>query len=655
MRCFGRRLHSRSCLNLSQMAHDGSKKTGLTTESDTVSPPDSPADITYENISSFDFPILNDDGSLPDLIVTHPRRGERTPPAALSSLAFKMADGTANNAVDDLNDGQYDMVDDVSVVSDSNDTVSIASTDILTSDEDRAFTPDPSESVIEPHEATEKAERYDHRLDDELSRLKQDYHQNLRQVRETEVALQKQYEAVKETALDSFLSEDLETPRQSTIRSFSKPATATAVGEDGAQGEASSKLSGKDGDAPDVQPQKPVKLFGTSLFSAFKQVYIRLCLFILLSVIVRHLCGPSLQLAYPVAGELLFRRVKLGNALVEFTNSSSVNATKMFNLEHLLPVPTLLPTKTMFGKQEVGTLDVHFQGTHPNHIIISLPRKALDDAPQLISTYVHKDTQAVNFNQTELIHGVYAITVDPRHAHGLVTVSMPCTKPAMNVIVTHDFGHRYFQRQTYGNARTDISETVNKDLAIARHRVRNLTDRLQSEINATLAATHSIASQISQQASQEAQTLADNAVSVFNGWYATSEATAKAIRKDYTAVQERLKQAETQVDEYVAEVAKRAKRSVMEPIAVAQLRAAKIRAKYFGGDDAMREKVCKPDALHANAPSATRKKRDTKKPHNKRFGKSGELVEKTTCGTCDHSKKFLGPRSKKTLGKNKAG
>jgi hypothetical protein len=97
-------------------------------------------------------------------------------------------------------------------------------------------------------------------------------------------------------------------------------------------------------------------------------------------------------------------------------------------------------------------------------------------------------------------------------------------------------------------------------------------------------------------------------------------------------------------------MAGRVKRSVMEPLAVAQDRAGRIRAKYFGGE-AAREKVCTRDrpVKDFTAPffSPPPKVPITK---SKRFGKSGELVEKKTCGSCNANKISL-PRQPCKQGK----
>ena len=117
------------------MARGTTQTPALTKGGKTANPP-SPTDSTHSS-ANFDFPILNNDGSVSDLIETHPPPGQRTPPAALSSLGLKMAADSNPDGVTDLNDGEYDMMSDAS---DTNETVSIAS-DNLTSD-DELMTPE---------------------------------------------------------------------------------------------------------------------------------------------------------------------------------------------------------------------------------------------------------------------------------------------------------------------------------------------------------------------------------------------------------------------------------------------------------------------------------------------------------------------------------
>jgi hypothetical protein len=555
----------------------------------------SPTDSTCHS-GTFDFPTLNNDGSVSDLIETHPPPGQRTPPAALSSLGLKMAADNNSDNLTELNDGEYDMMSDVS---DTNETVSIAS-DNLTSD-DEMMTPEYDEDDEDvdqglyasnhPSAAGPSAGP----LAEELAML--DLHQRQQkrhQARERILALQKEYESEKEREMNSFLSEDLETPRQSTMNAFN-PLSSTKTPENQSPKNKSSSLTAAEKlclSSPQTAPVGSIwdmtARFATYVDQKVGTVKVALLglLMILLSVGMSHF-GALYHNPPDGPINLQMRREDLSGALGQLTNST--NSTKSFNIEHLLPVPTALPSLDIFGQPKLGTLEVHFQGVQPNYIIVSLPRN-YGRSPQVASTAVYKGDKSIAFNQTRLIDGVYAITLDPQEAYGIVTVAMPCKKPELNITVSHNFGRRYLQLPTFEKARTDISNTVTKDIAVARAGARGITDCF----TAIWGATHNVSTQLAQQVGHEAQVLANNTASLAGKLYSAGDATAAAVRKDIMAVQESFARAETQIDDYVADVAGRVKRSVMEPLAVAHDRAGRIRTKYFGSE-AAREKVCKRD------------------------------------------------------------
>lgn len=629
------------------MAHGNPQKPTLTQEAKTARQPSLPVDSS----DNFDFPTLNTDGSVSDLIETHPPPGQRTPPAALSSLGLKMAADGNTDAVTDLNDGQYDMVDDASEISnDSNETVSIAS-DNLNSDEDALLTPEDDEDA-DNHDADHEIFTSNHPsasgpsagpLHHQLLMLENQHKQKLRQAREEKLALQKEYESEKEKTLDSFLSEDLETPRQSTINAFnlSMSTKAPADRDSGSKASSANVVHERGSSSAATPPVKTkMAIAGDFIMHAIHVVqqfpgykFLPLLIMTLVAVLLPDIMGlrPTGSL------DLDARRDALSGSLVKLTNST--NATKSFNIEHLLPVPTTLPSTDILGRPELGNAEVHFQGVPPNYIIVSLPNKA-GRTPSVTSTTVQKGDKPISFNQTKLIDGVYAISLDPQDAHGIVTVDMPCKKPNTTVHLSYNFGRRYLQLPTFEKTRTDLSNTVTKDAAVARDRARGF----YAKIGACFVATHNVSTQVAQQVvqqvSHEAQVLADTATSVAGKWYSACDATVASMRKDIMAVQDRLERAETEIDDYIADVAGRVKRSITEPLAVAQERAGKIRAKYFGSD-ATREKVCKraekdnTAALFAAA---------APKCGGMKTTKNGQLVEKKSCGACSGFKKSLADR-----------
>jgi hypothetical protein len=609
------------------MAGSHVHETKLTNEDTLTSQNTPPPHATSDN---FEFPTLNIDGSTPDLIETHPPQGQRTPPAALSTLGLKMAHDTATDNLTDLNDGQYDMVDDASDVSnDTNETVSIAS-DNLTSDDEDILTPEESDGVRDLDDLLEMPEHLSapgYSADpahQQSFRRTRGLKRELRKAHEEQVALQKEHESnEREKTLDSFLSEDLETPRQSTMNAF-MTSSAMPINEKNDSLHSSHSEPNKTCDKRFFKTGSWGKIQTQSANLLKKSMPVAILGLIISFTLYLHSTCSFLQVDT--------RREALSSALFKLSNSS--DTTKTFDIEHLLPVPVPLNSTTnILGLSEKGTPDVHFQGVNPNYIFISLPRRTYNPSPQITSTHVHKGDKSIAFNQTKLIDSVYAIIIDPQEANGIVTISMLCSKPAWNITVSHNFGHRYFQLPNFEKARTDISNTVTKDVAVARAGVRGFTDR----VTAGIAATHNVSSHLAHQMSHEAQILANTATSMVGKLYSTCP-TAAEMRKDLIAIQDGFARAETQVDDFVADVAGRVKRSVMEPLAVAQDRAGRIRAKYFGGE-AAREKVCTRDSpvKDFTAPffSPPPKVPDTK---SKRFGKSGELVEKKTCGACNANK-----------------
>lgn len=175
------------------------------------SPPLSPAHDPYQDqdylhqSDTLTFPTLESDGSLPDLLEApaSPRR-YHTPPAALSSLGarLRMAEkADMSGSIDSLEDSQYDMVEDASEIStnDGHETASLTSTDHAISDDEGQMTPDEDDTV----------EREEGPVDLDFGSVG-DLAGTLHVRKE-----QSTIEANK--TLDSIMSEDLETPRQSLI------------------------------------------------------------------------------------------------------------------------------------------------------------------------------------------------------------------------------------------------------------------------------------------------------------------------------------------------------------------------------------------------------------------------------------------------------
>ena len=207
----------------------------------------------------------------------------------------------------------------------------------------------------------------------------------------------------------------------------------------------------------------------------------------------------------PVA-ELAIRRDALSTALVEVTNSTE--ATKLFDLEHLLPQPTHLPNGL--------SSTVRFQGARSNVMVISIPKKIGSRYfPQIACTKVYRTPGTdLAFNLTTLIEGVHHVALAPEEAYGYVTVNITTKNPPLNFPATHNFGSRMLQRKTYEKASTDLSKTFNKDVAVASQRMKSLKERLGLEITAGAVATKNVTTQLVVYAVRDLQLYAHTAVSV---------------------------------------------------------------------------------------------------------------------------------------------
>ncbi|KAH9829776.1 hypothetical protein Tdes44962_MAKER02254 [Teratosphaeria destructans] len=390
----------------------------------------------------YSFPTLSPDGSVEEL----PRCYD-TPPAALSSLGARltMAD-PLSASTSSLADSQYDMIDDLSEISNEDqETASLASTEGHESD-DEEFVVQPA--VFAREEVGEEPLR---RLEPNDSHESSDDEQT--------------------TALDSFLSDDLETPRQSTMPNFNRP----------------SKSSSLPASIPDLKswPQAPRKQAKTVLHTVF-------CLLTMTAVfplIWTVLSGLDFFQMNPVAQAAL-RREALLCALEHATMSNSSNIAHTVNIEHLLPMPTATSVDFL-GQKTYATQDrARYQTVLPNRVIVSLPRHSgysRYPSPKTVEVVRGSRGDSLASNTTKLIDGVYDISIDPIEAYGLIDIDLATKNPSTNHALPANFGTRMLQR-------TDISKAVNKDLKVAR---KAATD---------LAVTWS----------RDLQVMAESAVSVYN-------------------------------------------------------------------------------------------------------------------------------------------
>ncbi|KAK5122075.1 hypothetical protein LTR85_004321 [Meristemomyces frigidus] len=297
--------------------------------------------------------------------------------------------------------------------------------------------------------------------------------------------------------------------------------------------------------------------------------------------------------------ETAIRREALATALQKMGNATDVSKT--YNLDHLVPQPT--PTSINFFGQTLYDMPYasYYQGGSPNHIVVSLtkkPSKIFWPVPK--SVRVSKGGREIAFNQTKLIEGIHDVSINAAEAYGLVDVNMLTKSPNMNFTMQYNFGSRILQRQTYENAGTDVTKSINKDLIVARKAAKSLSEMVRLEIAAGAAATKNVTSQLAVQMTRDLQVFTNTAASVFGKIGQAGNKTASAIRKDVMLMQEDLAALSKSIRNSISSTRQAAKdrvptkKTVISPLKRASDRAAGFRQKLFG-----REK-------DANSTSATK-------------------------------------------------
>ncbi|KAK3721528.1 hypothetical protein LTR37_003084 [Vermiconidia calcicola] len=229
---------------------------------------------------------------------------------------------------------------------------------------------------------------------------------------------------------------------------------------------------------------------------------------IFLMAMIVHLCFYAITLPTvdPVA-ELAIRRDALSTAL---SARYDPDPSKIVNVEYLLPTPTdqLSTEQSSYAR---------FQAFAPNYFLVSLPKQPKSRAfPYKDSTMVYKNNGfQLDHVSTKLIEGVYEISFPSQDAHGLVMASMLTQNPAMNVTMSHNFGSKMLQRQTYQKASTGLSKTLSKDVTVAKQSVKSLKEMVGLELNAGAVATKNVTSELAIYVVHDLQVFTNTAISVF--------------------------------------------------------------------------------------------------------------------------------------------
>jgi hypothetical protein len=235
------------------------------------------------------------------------------------------------------------------------------------------------------------------------------------------------------------------------------------------------------------------------------------------------------------------RRAALESVFAQ--ESSAANFGNSYNLEHLLPQPPQGCTSVVvFGHeltQPACATDVRYQGLSPNHILISLPGQTR--FPQIQMVHVDRNGgQHLKYNMTQLVDGVYCVSIEPKEAHGAVNLKMTTSRPHLLIELSHNFGSRILQLHAYQEVGTDVSKVVGKDLAVIRHAAQGITEWVTYEIGSGIATTYNITTEVARYATRDLQIVADNAVAVYDKAVATGNWTMAIITKDFVLVQQGL-------------------------------------------------------------------------------------------------------------------
>ncbi|KAK0908283.1 hypothetical protein LTR02_005055 [Friedmanniomyces endolithicus] len=467
------------------------------------------ADLTeapHHHPSTFAFPTLSPDGSVEDLSKP-PSRPHPTPPAALSSLGSRsivaMAERNHTISPAPFSDSQYDMIDDLSEISsDDHETASLASDDGIVTPEE-GF----DEADAQPEEDGELVESMKETGVESEIKSGEELHQSSRS----------EAVEVENDTLDSYLQDDLETPTQSTMRSPAQLHRHPAETED-KTGQVS-----VDHEAPKMSTTLKARKWVTS--TSIPRW--RLPFLILKSIIAVALVSQLPIFTHNPIAEHAFRKHALCSAIQQLTNSTE--ATRSFSIDHLLPLPTATSTD-VFGHQ------VHYAPLQPNHFIVSIPRSGTIMSRKIQSVRVHKATRDIAYNRTSIIDGVYDIAFDPTEAHGTVEMEGVMVHPKSAFTIQHNFGNRLLQRQTYEKARTDISKSVTKDIALASDTARTFGEKLQMELLAGAAATKNVTTQLAVQMTRDLQIFVNAAASMVGKADQALHKTAYAMSKDLAVV-----------------------------------------------------------------------------------------------------------------------
>ncbi|KAK6436646.1 hypothetical protein LTR95_007164 [Oleoguttula sp. CCFEE 5521] len=417
----------------------------------------------------------------------------------------------------------YDMVDDASAC----ETVSIADE---SSDEEENMTPDGS-SEVDVEESKPEA----HRMAD--SAMITDH--------------APQGQARRETLGQSYLSEDLETPRQSTMHQFPRVET----------------------EKPNVELSKPISNYsprrGSSPFAKVLRATTMLAPLLLLL---------SIYSLFPISwvhppSDLALRRTQL--AEISVTNGYP-ESCKYINATALLPEPTLVG-RGVFGRSIYGVPGLTTQRIN-NTLFVSLPKNVSQPSPQTTLWRVARagtNLLPAHYVAGSVMDGVVYITVEPQEAYGILEfVFLRRAEKA---------GHlprAYTTYSYFGLKRTlqqEISEGVSKDISAARSVVHTLASNIGNAVGAGALATTYVTTELATQLSRELSLFVNTAGAVFSKASAASNQTTQALRKEAHEIGQDFILISTELSTFVSNTTYSIKCAIREPLLLSRERAVILR------------------------------------------------------------------------------
>ncbi|KAF2216622.1 hypothetical protein CERZMDRAFT_81685 [Cercospora zeae-maydis SCOH1-5] len=237
------------------------------------------------------------------------------------------------------------------------------------------------------------------------------------------------------------------------------------------------------------------------------------------------------------------RRDALVSSLDRISSEGNLpNATSLVDVNHLLPaVPAACSDPApwyQFRRDNSSECEMNarFQQLNTNHVMLALPRHV--HSPHIVTATISKSNgRNISFNMTELIDGVSLFTFDPSEAYGDVNVNVVTAKPAQNITAPCYYGKRLFQRETRGNAGTEVGKKIGSELAIMSKTAQKLNGLFSYEIAASVQATRNVTTQLALYVSRELQVFGKTTNSVFHRAGRANKEAAKSLAKDLTVVQ----------------------------------------------------------------------------------------------------------------------